>query len=80
MITKLQKWGNSQGVRIPKEILNEISINEGDNVDVSTNGDSIIIRRIYKPLKKYSLDELLKNSDSKLSEENWGEPVGKEEW
>ena len=79
MITKLQKWGNSQGVRIPKEILNKISILEGDSVDVSYEGDAIIIKRI-NPLKRYSLEELFKDNDIKTNEEQWGDPVGKEEW
>ena len=80
MVTKLQKWGNSQGIRIPKEILNEISLNEGDNVDISASGNTIVIRRMYQPLKKISLEELFKNSNIKQTEENWGDPVGKEEW
>ena len=80
MVTKLQKWGNSQGIRIPREILNETSLSEGDNVDITTNGGTIIIRRMYQPLKKYTLEELFKNNTIKATEENWGAPVGKEEW
>ncbi|HML05081.1 MAG TPA: AbrB/MazE/SpoVT family DNA-binding domain-containing protein [Methanobacterium sp.] len=79
MITKLQKWGNSQGVRIPKEILSKISISEGDSVDVSYEGNVIIIKRI-QPLKRYSLEELFKNNEVQVEEEYWGSPEGKEEW
>ena len=79
MITKLQKWGNSQGVRIPKEILTKISISEGDSVDVSYDGNIIIIKRI-QPLKKYSLEELFRDNEVQIKEEHWGSPEGKEEW
>lgn len=79
MITKLQKWGNSQGVRIPKEILTKISISEGDSVDVSYDGNMIIIKRI-QPLKRYSLEELFKDNEVQTKEEHWGSPEGKEEW
>ncbi|HEX3027819.1 MAG TPA: AbrB/MazE/SpoVT family DNA-binding domain-containing protein [Clostridia bacterium] len=80
MITKLQKWGNSQGIRIPKEVLMDTSLCEGDKVDITSNGDTIIIRRLYKPIKKYSLEDLLKGCNETQVEENWGTSVGKEEW
>ncbi|MBL4823880.1 MAG: AbrB/MazE/SpoVT family DNA-binding domain-containing protein [SAR324 cluster bacterium] len=34
MLTKMQKWGNSQGLRIPKIILEETKIGVGDEVEV----------------------------------------------
>lgn len=35
MITKVQKWGNSQGVRLSREILSNIEIQVGDSVNLS---------------------------------------------
>ena len=80
MVTKLQRWGNSQGIRIPKQILSETYLSEGDNVDISSNGDVIIIRRMNKAEKVYSLDELLSGEVLKQNEEDWGKNVGKEIW
>ena len=35
MNTKVQKWGNSQGVRLSKEQLSQANIEVGDAVDVA---------------------------------------------
>lgn len=34
MVTTVQKWGNSQGLRLPKELLREAHISFGDEVNV----------------------------------------------
>lgn len=82
MITKLQKWGNSQGVRIPKQLLALASFEEGDDIEITAEYDKIIIRHVEKPIKKYKIEELFAGYDTsqKGSEENWGTPSGKEEW
>lgn len=55
MRSKLQKWGNSQGVRIPSSFLKEIGLKENDNIDISVDRDSIIIKKdSYK-----SFDEII---------------------
>jgi len=48
MITKIQKWGNSQGVRIPKAFLDALDLSAGDQVQVKREGDTIVIRKINK--------------------------------
>jgi antitoxin component of MazEF toxin-antitoxin module len=35
MITKVQKWGNSQGLRLSKELLSNVEVGVGDAVDVA---------------------------------------------
>ena len=54
----VKKWGNSQGIRIPKEILGSISISEGDTLQlyVDNNTNSIILKN---PQKKLRLEERL---------------------
>lgn len=81
-ISKVQKWGNSQGIRIPKYILHKAEINEGDNVEISLEDDKIILFKPRKLLKNYTLEELFKDykGDYKPGEYDWGAPVGKEEW
>jgi antitoxin component of MazEF toxin-antitoxin module len=37
MLAKIQKWGNSQGIRIPKQLLALASFKEGDDINLSTN-------------------------------------------
>jgi len=82
MLTKMQKWGNSQGLRIPKIILEETKIGVGDEVEVLVKSGKIIVEPILKPPKKYDIRELVSQitEDFQHSEYDWGKPQGKEEW
>ena len=42
MITKVQKWGNSQGLRLSKELLSNVQIDVGDAVDVSVHAIEMV--------------------------------------
>jgi len=48
MITTVTKWGNSQGVRISREILDIANISNGDPVEIIAEKSSIIIRKHHK--------------------------------
>ena len=78
MTLKVQKWGNSLAIRIPKGVAKEAHIHEGSTVEFIGEEPSIVVRQPKRP--KYSLDELL----SKVTPENihpevdWGPSVGKE--
>jgi antitoxin MazE len=82
MLTKLKKWGNSQGMRFPKFLLKEAHIDVGDDVNISIKEGKIIIESVKKVRKKYSLKELVSRmpKDYKPEEVDWGPPTGKEEW
>lgn len=78
MQTQIQKWGNSLGIRIPKNIANELKLEQGIyvNLDVIEN-QLLITSEITK------LDSLL----NEITEENQHHEmlnldykVGKEEW
>jgi len=45
MTTKLQKWGNSLAVRLPKDMTRHLSLKEGSSILVRQDRDAIIIRR-----------------------------------
>ena len=77
MYTTLQKWGGSQGVRLPKQIIDEVSLAPGSEVEVTVRGDEIIIR---KRRKYSSMAELFAGykGDMKAPEYEWGEDVGEE--
>lgn len=79
MEVKLQKWGNSTGIRIPKVILNSLNIKENDILNIEKNDNKIIIS---VPLKKISLEERFKKYHGKnlAKEFTWDENVGKEIW
>ena len=54
MATKIAAWGNSAALRLPKNILDEVSLDIGDQVNVTREGQSIVIKSC-----KPSLDDLL---------------------
>jgi antitoxin component of MazEF toxin-antitoxin module len=43
MITKIQKWGNSQGLRLSKDLLSDADIDVGDAVDVAVHKGALIV-------------------------------------
>lgn len=82
MVTKIQKWGNSQGLRFPKAILEEMQIQIGDEVEIRVEGGQIIVKPIHKIRGKYRLEALVSQlSDTYEAEEvEWGKQEGKEAW
>ena len=82
MTSKIQKWGNSQGLRFPKDILKKARIMVGDCVSIDVKNFQIVIKPIKKVRRKYNLKTLLSNMPDvyKKGEEDWGKPVGKEVW
>jgi len=80
MVTKVQKRGNSQGLRLAKYILESASIAIGDDVEVIVGEEQIIIKKVSKP--KFDLAEMVARMprDYQAHEESFGKPVGKEEW
>ena len=59
MVTKVQKWGNSQGLRFPKVLLEDAQVKVGDSVQVSVQGQKIIIEPLKKIRGKYNLRALV---------------------
>jgi antitoxin MazE len=82
MVTKVQKWGNSQGLRFAKEVLDEAQIGVGDQVKVSVRRGRIIVESITKVRGRYQLKELVARIPKGYSAEEapWGAPTGKESW
>lgn len=58
-VSKVARWGNSIGVRIPQEGVDRLGLKEGESVNVRVKGDTITIRRA-KARKKWTEKELLK--------------------
>lgn len=82
MLTKVQKWGNSQGLRFSKVILEEADIQVGDEVRVSVEDGRIIVEPAYKVRGRFDIHELVAElpADYHVKELDWGEPTGKETW
>jgi antitoxin MazE len=82
MLTKIQKWGNSQGIRLTKNLLADVQLGVGDEVDISVKDGIMIITPAKKIRGKYSLKDLVSRipENYQTGEVDWGEPVGKEVW
>lgn len=82
MLTKLQKWGNSQGVRFTKAILDEARIRVGDQVNVLVRKGRIIVEPVRTVRGEYDLKDLVSKlpEDYRTGEADWEPSVGKETW
>lgn len=77
MEVKISKWGNSMALRLPKSVVNDLSISEGTILNVITKDNKIVAEPVKK---KYSLKELLNdvNNSNLHVETNTGVSVGNE--
>ena len=55
MYGTITKWGNSQGLRIPKGALVAARLQENDDVEIIADKETITLRKLRRPK---SLDEL----------------------
>ena len=80
MRTKVVKWGNSLGLRIPKSFAEEVRVSEGTIVDLIMEDGQLVIR--VAELPALNLDDLLAEiTDSNLHGEiETGDAVGGENW
>ncbi len=80
MTTIVAKWGNSLAIRIPKSIAEQVQLTEGVAINLTLEGNSIVITPQKR--KKYTLDELLEGMtpDKFHPEFETGNAVGNEHW
>lgn len=87
MNSTIQKWGNSQGIRIPKIILDQSGIAENDKVEIIVKDNSIILKKASK--QHMTVKERLENFYGKplneidaieTEETDTGCAVGEEIW
>lgn len=57
MQTRVQKWGNSLGVRIPRGLAEEVGLVAGTEESLSSEDGQLIVKPALP--KRFSLDELL---------------------
>lgn len=80
MTTVLQKWGNSLALRIPRAYANEISVAEGQSVDVRVTRGRLVVAPIVG--KSYELTNLVGGITAKNrhAETDTRQSVGREVW
>jgi antitoxin MazE len=77
MQVQVARWGNSLGVRIPKDIAGEVGLSEGARVEIAADQDRIVIT-VARP--RYRLDDLLVGMTPEAVRDafEWGADVGRE--
>jgi len=80
MQTKIQKWGNSLGLRIPKAFALEANVAEGSTVDLSVENGNLLVRP--QRVRKYVLSQLLRKvkRSNIHGEVETGAAAGQEIW
>ena len=80
MTTSIQKWGNSQGVRIPKILLDTVNWSEDEEITIVVENGKLIMEKANG--KRKNIKDLFENYTEEYIpiEIDWGEPEGKEIW
>lgn len=78
--TQLSKWGHSLAVRIPRAVVKEAGLAEGDRLSLEVNRDGDLVLRSARP--KFELEQLVSGITARNlhSATDWGAPAGKESW
>jgi antitoxin MazE len=77
---RLQKWGNSQGLKFPKHVLKQACIEVGDEVKISVENGAIVIGARGRARRTHTLEKLVAKMTRQYKPvaEDWGAVVGKE--
>jgi antitoxin MazE len=77
MQSRVVKWGNSLGIRIPRSLAKQVNLQEGCPVDLQVTNGTLVIRR-----PSYTLDSLLSQVtvENLYSEVETGDAMGREQW
>ncbi len=80
MLAKIQKWGNSLALRIPKMIAIEANLAEESQVEIHIVDGKIVVSPLLHP--QYKLEDLLAGItvENLHSEMDTGKAVGNEVW
>ena len=73
----VKPWGNSLGIRIPKEILDRLNIHASDSLQLEVVDEQIILKKTFR---HKTLEERIAEYDGQISvcDFDWGDPEGKE--
>lgn len=86
--TNIRKWGNSQGIRLSKEIMTQMNLQENDTIGISIYDGKMTIEKVNRP-KYLNLTERLEAFYKRPIEEIYvestqevdvGDPKGNEFW
>lgn len=79
MYVQVKSWGNSQGIRLSKELLALAGIQNNDILDVELIEGNLVLKKAKKQHR--TLEERAEEYGGKIGpyeEFDWSEPVGRE--
>ena len=79
-VSKLQKWGNSQGIRIPKKMLETLDLKVNDSISIEEGENCLKIKKVEEKLS--NIEKLFLNYEGEYEkiDLDWDNEVGKEIW
>ena len=81
MTATISSWGNSQGLRFPKNIMKELHLSIGDIMKVLIENQKIVLEPIRQERIKYNINDLVKQLPSNYKTyEEFDNKTGLEEW
>ena len=85
--TEIKEWGNSLAIRIPKKIKDALGLHDGSQINISLEGNKVILESDENPFFDLSKDSDLLRITNKITAKNKhsGDEfndyvVGKEVW
>jgi antitoxin MazE len=77
MQVQLSRWGNSLGIRIPRELARKLSLTEGIRVEITEENGRIVIAAA-RP--RFGLADMLQGMTPEAMRDalDWGDDVGHE--
>jgi antitoxin MazE len=81
MTAVISKWGNSQGLRFPKDIMRDLQLHVGDKVSIFVQDNKMVIEPIKEQKKSYDIEELVSKIPKDYNaKEEFESFQGLEEW
>ena len=77
----VNKWGNSAGIRLPKQVLQKLKIDINDEMDYKIEGEKIILEKVNS-VPEFTIEELFRDYEGEPTKEK---PIifraeGNEKW
>ena len=82
-IMRVNRWGNSLGIRFPNEFVDTAQLKEKSLVEITSDGDRLIITKVKEKEPRKTIQELFAEYPADFIEDeeiDWGAPVGGEAW
>ena len=77
----VNRWGNSAGIRLPKQVLQKLKIDINDEMDYKIEGEKIILEKV-NTVPEFTIEELFRDYEGEPTKEK---PIifraeGNEKW